>query len=330
MLTEFELIKHCFNWPQHNHDIICAVGDDASIVQVPSGFELVQSIDTQVADVHFPASAPAQLIAQRALRCAISDLAAMGAKPQAFHLALSLPKNTTQTWLESFSSGLQACASEYDISLIGGDTTASPVIVITLQVQGLVPCGKALTREQAQIGDDIWLTGEVGNSAAALAGILAQPERMVEKTPSFKMGLDSDLASAYYYPQAQISLGQQLIGLANSAMDISDGLLQDASHIARASNCCLHFSSAKIPISELAISQFGQAQALQFALTGGDDYQLLFTAPPQAQQQLISLGCFPVGQVEQISLESHTDSPIEWVLLDGQSVQNKVMGYQHF
>jgi thiamine-monophosphate kinase len=326
VLTEFELIKHCFNWPQNNDNIICAVGDDASIIQVPSGYELVQSIDTQVADVHFPATAPAQLIAQRALRCAISDLAAMGAKPQAFHLALSLPKNTSQTWLESFSSGLRACANEYDIPLIGGDTTSSPTLVITLQVQGLVASGKALTRDKAQVGDSIWLSGEIGKSAAALAGILASPEKLIEKDSS----LSSDLASAYYYPHAQIDLGQKLIGFANSAMDISDGLLQDASHIAKASNCCLNFSAAKIPISELAIAQFGQKQALQFALSGGDDYQLLFTAPPQAQEALKTLGCYPVGRVQNRSIESQSESQAGWVLLDGQSVQNKTMGYQHF
>jgi thiamine-monophosphate kinase len=322
VLTEFELIKHCFNWPQNNDNIICAVGDDASIVQVPSGYQLVQSIDTQVADIHFPATAPAQLIAQRALRCAISDLAAMGAKPQAFHLALSLPKTTSQQWLESFSSGLRACANEYSIDLIGGDTTSSPTIVITLQVQGLVPAGKALTRNKAQVGDDIWLSGEIGRSAAALKNILANPEAVIEN--------NTNLAAAYYYPQAQIKLGQKLIGLATSAMDISDGLLQDASHIAKASNCCLNFTVANIPLNDLAIDQFGQSQALQFALSGGDDYQLLFTAPPQAQDVLNELGCYQVGKVEEKGRVSQPDTQAAWVLLDGQTIKNKHMGYQHF
>lgn len=316
MLTEFELIKHCFNWPQNNETIICAVGDDASIVEVPRGYQLVQSIDTQVADIHFPATAPAQLIAQRALRCAISDLAAMGAKPQAFHLALSLPKNTSQAWLESFSLGLRACAEEFNISLIGGDTTSSPALVVTLQVQGLVSAGKALTRDKAQVGDDIWLSGEIGRSAAALEGVLASPETFVEK--------DSGLASDYFYPQAQINLGQKLVGLAHSALDISDGLLQDASHIAKASNVCLNFSAAHIPTSELAIALCGQAEALQLALTGGDDYQLLFTAPQQAHNELKDLNCYHVGQVEERKAHS------EWVLLDGQTVSHKSMGYQHF
>jgi thiamine-monophosphate kinase len=322
VLTEFELIKHCFNWPQDNDNIICAVGDDASIIQVPSDYQLVQSIDTQVADVHFPASAPAHLIAQRALRCAISDLAAMGAEPQAFHLALSLPKNTSQAWLESFSSGLRACAKEFNISLIGGDTTLSPILVITLQVQGLVPSGKALTRNTAQAGDNIWLSGEVGNSATALAGILANPEAITEN--------NSELAAAYYYPQAQVEIGQKLIGLATSALDVSDGLLQDASHIAKASNVCLNFATHKIPISPLAITLVGQAKALQFALTGGDDYQLLFTAPQQAHDALKRLGCHNVGQVQERSLNTNTGTYTEWVLINGQPVNNKNMGYQHF
>ena len=326
MLTEFELIKHCFNWPQNNEHIIRAVGDDASIIRVPSGYELVQSIDTQVADVHFPATAPAQLIAQRALRCAISDLAAMGANPQAFHLALSLPKNTSQTWLESFSSGLRACANEYDIALIGGDTTSSPTLVITLQVQGLVPAGKALTRDKAQVGDDIWLSGEIGRSAAALKNILATPEALREN--------NDDLAAAYYYPQAQIDLGQKIIGLASSAIDISDGLLQDARHIAKASLCCLNIESQSIPLNILSIEEFGQTQALQFALRGGDDYQLLFTAPITVRKKVDALNCYRIGSVRELAHKKHTDNDSDiqekLILLDDQIIKNTTMGYQHF
>lgn len=321
MLTEFELIKHCFNWSQNNDNIICAVGDDASIVRVPSGYDLVQSIDTQVADVHFPATAPAHLIAQRALRCAISDLAAMGAKPQAFHLAISLPKSTTQTWLEDFSSGLRTCADEYNIPLIGGDTTSSPALVITIQVQGLVPQGKALTRDKAQVDDDIWLSGEIGKSSAALESILANPKAFVGNT------LNSELATAYYYPQAQVELGQKLIGIATSAMDISDGLLQDASHIAKASQVCLSFISASIPTNKHAIAQYGADKALQLALTGGDDYQLLFTAPQSVQSLLQPLGCYRVGHVQAINTDKQS---INWVVLDGQTIENEKLGYQHF
>jgi thiamine-monophosphate kinase len=317
-MNEFELIKHCFNWPQNNSDIICAVGDDASIVQVPSGYELVQSIDTQVADVHFPASAPPQLIAQRALRCAISDLAAMGAKPQAFHLALSLPKDTSKTWLESFSSGLRNCADEYSISLIGGDTTSCPSIVITIQVQGIVPSGKALTRDKAQAADNIWVTGNIGDAAGALPLILNNPE------------LSIDLAKAYYYPQAQIQLGLALVGIANSALDISDGLLQDASHIAKASNCTLNIHSDRIPLSPLLRDKYPYAQALDYALTGGDDYQILFTAPTESDNkilniaQLLSVPCTKIGHVIATSSPSIT--------LDGIDTNNLYhdQGYQHF
>lgn len=323
MLTEFELIKHCFNWPQNNTDVIYAVGDDASIIDIPHGYQLVQSIDTQVADVHFPAQAPACLIAQRALRCAISDLAAMGARPQAFHLALSLPKQTTQQWLESFSSGLRDCAQEYRIDLIGGDTTSSPTLTITLQVQGLVPSHKALQRNQAQIGDDIWLSGEIGRSAAALSSILSNPTALINN--------DKNLASAYYYPDAQVALGQKLIGLANSAMDISDGLLQDASHISKASQVTLDIESQSIPLNEISVNQFGRPDALQFALTGGDDYQLLFTAPASAYSKIEELGCTKIGRVIPLC-DNKNNKQIEtqWVLLDGESVQNKTLGYQHF
>jgi len=317
-MNEFELIKHCFNWPQNNNDIICAVGDDASIVQVPSGYELVQSIDTQVADVHFPASAPPQLIAQRALRCAISDLAAMGAKPQAFHLALSLPKDTSQTWLESFSSGLRACANEYSISLIGGDTTSCPSIVITIQVQGLVPTGKALTRDKAQATDNIWLTGNIGDAAGALPLILNNPE------------LSTDLAKAYYYPHAQIQAGIALVGIANSALDISDGLLQDASHIAKASNCTLNILSDSIPLSPMLLEKYSHAQALKYALTGGDDYQVLFTAPEKSDEQILSIAKSLSTSFTKIGNVIPTSSTS--ITLDGIDTNNLYhdQGYQHF
>lgn len=325
-MNEFELIQHCFHWPHNNSDIITAVGDDASIVQVPQGYQLVQSIDTQIADVHFPAHAPADLIAQRALRCAISDLAAMGAKPQAFHLALSLPSQTTQQWLESFSSGLRDCAEEYQIALIGGDTTSCPSIVISIQVQGLVKSNRALTRDGAQINDKIWLSGELGNSAAALKNIIEKPQQFIAKPTENPV----ELACAYYYPHAQISLGQQLIGIATSAMDISDGLLQDASHIAKASHCQLNIDAQKIRLNPQSIAQHGIEQAREFALTGGDDYHLLFTAGEHHTQKLQALGCYDIGQVNPLPANTHTEKNPQWVLLNGKSIHNARHGYQHF
>ena len=325
-MNEFQLIKTFFDWadsPEEN--IVKSIGDDCSIVQVPAGFELVQSIDTQVADVHFPAQAPADLIALRALRCALSDLAAMGAKTQGFHLALSIPKEfqhiSFQQWLKDFSKGLKACAQTFNIPLIGGDTTSSTIPVITIQVQGLVPAGKALRRDGAQISDDIWLSGPTGLAAAALEQVLKNPAD------------SSGLAQVYYYPQPQIELGQKLIGLANSALDVSDGLLQDAAHIAKASGLTLDIDSTTIPIQALLNAGISQDDSSRHALTGGDDYQLLFTAPSSHFSQIAELNSLPGAQLVKIGRTKAKEDHA--VLLDSKPIDSAPAdltssGYQHF
>lgn len=259
---EFALIREFFasGFPRNKHTRL-GVGDDASIVMPPAGCDLLQSIDTQVADVHFPATAPAHLIAQRALRCAASDLAAMGAEPQGFHLALTLP-NAEHEWLADFASGLRDAAHELGLDLLGGDTTSGPCLVISIQVQGWAPAGSALTRAGAQAGDDIWVSDTIGRGALALPQVLENPAQF------------SGLARHYYFPQVQTPLGIQLRDLATSCMDISDGLLQDAGHIARASGVTLELDATAIPtIAERTDSRWLQC------ITGGDDYQLLFTVP---------------------------------------------------
>ena len=261
-LGEFELIRQffCSDFPS-SPDTIIAIGDDASVVKPPANSELIQSIDTQVADVHFPANALANLIAQRALRCAVSDLAAMGAVPQGFHLALTLPQSDAD-WLKDFSDGLKKAAHELNIALIGGDTTRGRQLVISVAVQGWIPLSKsgksqALTRCGARPGDLLCLSGPVGEGALALNQVLENPADI------------SGYAKHYYFPPVHLMLGQMLIGKATSCMDISDGLIQDAGHIAKASEVAL-----SIELEQVRVSQSDQ---LASCLTGGDDYQLLFT-----------------------------------------------------
>lgn len=278
---EFELIRRffCSGFPPSAHTRI-GIGDDASIVQPPAHHELIQSIDTQVADVHFPASAPARLIAQRALRCAVSDLAAMGATPQGFHLALTLPQ-ANASWLEDFARGLKQAASELNISLLGGDTTRGKQLVISIAVQGWVTSGRALTRHQAQAGDQLYLSGPIGAAALALEQVLQHPAD------------DSGLVARYYYPEVHLALGQALIGVASACLDVSDGLIQDAGHIARASALTVNIEALSVNVTD--VSQRSQC------LTGGDDYQLLFSSSDhqairQLQQQFP--GIHAIGQCQ--------------------------------
>ncbi len=310
---EFELISTYFGrgYPD-SPDVIVPNGDDCSVVTVPAGYQLAQSIDTQVEDIHFPAAAPAHLIAGRALRCAASDLAAMGAAPQGFHLALTLP-NSDSHWLESFACGLRNTAQALKLPLLGGDTTRGNSLIVSVSVQGLVPQGKAITRAGALPGDDIWVSGVIGASALALGTVLDTPHQ-------------NDATTApYWHPEIQFELGQALCGLATSALDISDGLLQDAGHIAKASGVQLTLTDTDIPTPVKR-----EHPDWRRCLSGGDDYQLLFTAPQKARAEIEKIAsrlglkhCQRIGHTE-------SGSGVKLLNREGQDITPTQKGYSHF
>ncbi len=283
-LGEFELIARYFsnlgNSAKNIHAIDLAVGDDCALITPPPGQQLAISVDTLVADVHFPAQADAYFVAQKALRCNLSDLAAMGAEPLAFTLALSLP-HADETWLAAFSRGLRDCANEFNIPLIGGDTTRNPTATITIQVMGTLPIGRALLRSGAKVGDAIYVSGSLGDARAAL-DFLATPNTQLNSDQQFYL-------ARYYQASPRIALGIALRGIANSAIDISDGLAADLGHILERSSL---FSNnqvgAEIEIAKLPLSSALQkhVDAIEFALSGGDDYELCFTVP-QPNRHLI-------------------------------------------
>ena len=282
-IGEFELITRFFSdingvsniGDAHARVIDLAVGDDCALLTPPPGQQLAISVDTLVADVHFPAHGDAYSIAQKALRCNLSDLAAMGAEPLAFTLALSLP-HADEDWLAAFSRGLRDCANEFNIALIGGDTTRNPVATITIQVMGTLPIGSALLRSGAKIGDAIYVSGTLGDARAAL-DYLALPSAQLNSDHQFCL-------SRYYRAAPRIALGIALRGIANSAIDISDGLAADLGHILERSTI---FSNspvgAEIDIGKLPLSAALQKhpRAIEFALSGGDDYELCFSVPQQ-------------------------------------------------
>lgn len=310
---EFALIKQFFSqgFPLHKNTVV-AVGDDCSVVTPPKQHSLAQSIDTFVADIHFPANAPADLIAERCLRCATSDLAAMGALPYGFHLGLTLP-NANSDWLIQFSQGLKNSAQAMNISLLGGDTTKGSELVISMAVFGWIPDGKSLRRDGAQVGDDIWVSDTIGRGALALTQVLAHPDDI------------SGLAKHYYFPTIQIPLAIKLLDLATSCMDISDGLLQDAAHIANASNVSFALEADHIPT---AVDQDDPQWVT--CLTGGDDYQLLFTAPKELHSDIVNLslshsGIRCIGNVIDV-----TEEPV-LLLKDNQKiVLPEHKGFSHF
>lgn len=316
--SEFDLIRAFFDWPAAaDNTIRIPVGDDCSVITSPAGMSLAQSIDTQVADVHFPKFAPAHLIASRALRCAVSDLAAMGAIAHSFHLALTLPE-ASNDWLASFSQGLRKTASELDIQLIGGDTTRGKELVISIAVQGWLPSQQGLTRSGAGVDEDIWVTGLVGESAMILPSIIAQPQ------------LDGPETQPYYHPEVHLKFAQALLPFASSAMDISDGLMQDAAHIAKASQVALCIQAGRIPTPVAYGAKSSDNALWEQCVTGGDDYQLLFTAPKSQRETIQTLAREHNLPNCQVIGETKSGSTVSILEPNGQQRLFKQTGYTHF
>lgn len=264
-LSEFELIEHYFQALGPDCDELeLGPGDDCAVVQVPAGMSLCLSVDAMVEGVHFPIGASGELVAYRALAAAVSDLAAMGAKPSHFTMALTLPC-VDHVWLDEFARSLAAAAFSFEIALVGGDTTQGPLSV-AIQVHGIVPAGSGMRRSCAQVGDLLVVSGTLGDAAAALHYIDQQE-------PSAQQ---LELLTRYQRPQPRLHLGQALREYANSCIDVSDGLLADAGHVAKASRCQLEIQQQKVPMSAALKHCAGEA-AMSHALSGGDDYELLFT-----------------------------------------------------
>jgi thiamine-monophosphate kinase len=325
-LDEFALIRRFFTPSSYPAHVIAGVGDDCALLAVPAASEFAISVDTQVAGVHFHADAAPALIASRVLRCAASDLAAIGAIPLGFTLALTLPK-MDESWLSAFARSLAETADILQCPLIGGDTTRGP-LCITVQVHGAVPAGQALRRSGAQAGDDVWVSGTLGDGAAALA--LLEKRLLLNNNDSIFKETETYLLQRFYQPMVDIALGVQLRGLASACIDVSDGLLADLAHIALASNVAAHIFQSTLPISLLWRDAVTQEQAQQWALTGGDDYRLCFTAPAFRRNTLAALGqLVRVGAVVPMC-DMFTNGRV--VVLDENGVTCSVSsgGFQHF
>ena len=317
-MGEFELIRQFFAaapCAQAGEGVALGIGDDCALLELPAGEQLAISTDTLVSGVHFPDSADPFLLGQRALGVSVSDLAAMGATPVGFTLALTLPR-AEASWLEAFASGLEQMAQRCAIRLIGGDTTRGP-LSLTLSVFGRVPSGLALTRKGAQVGDLLCVGGELGDAAGALPLVLGQ--QRAESAGA------AALLARYWSPLPQLELGLALRGKATAALDISDGLLADCGHIAAASGVELIIEQAQVPLSNALLAQVGEASALQCALSGGDDYRLAFTLPPEYLADLQQAG-LPVRVIGRVAAGQGV------ILLDakGLPVQPPRSGYQHF
>jgi thiamine-monophosphate kinase len=315
-LSEFDLINTYFrNAFKDGPDVKCGIGDDAAIVSLPAGVELAISVDTLVSGIHFPINTRPDDIGYKSMAVNLSDMAAMGAEPRWITLSLTMPENDPD-WLAGFMSGFSVLAKQYALSLIGGDLSQGPLSV-TVQIHGFVPEGKALYRHGAKTGDLIYVSGTLGDAGLAL-GMTAERYKVEEKHREYLM-------NRLNRPTPQIGLGMALRGIANSAIDISDGLLADLNHILESSNKGAFVNVDNISMYEAVKSQ---PDAIDIALTSGDDYELCFTIPPEKQSQVenelqkkFRLSC--VGNI--------TDGKgIIWQHEDSSEFHPQGKAYQHF
>ena len=318
-LTEFELIERYFrDCGAARSDVIAGIGDDAALVAVPPDTELVVATDTLVAGVHFPEGSPAASIGHRALAVNLSDLAAMGARAAWALLALTIPR-AEEAWLAEFAAGLAALARAHGVALVGGDTTRGP-LTVTVQLLGTVPPGAALRRCGGRAGDTLFVSGTPGDAAAGLA----LEERRLAAEP---LAL-AYLRERFLRPTPRMALGERLRGHASACIDVSDGLLGDAGKLARASQTGVEISFAAVPVSEPLVRAVGEEQARTLALTGGDDYELLFAVHPEKVSAM--LADLPPERWGYTRIGALRAAPGAEVLREGTVMQFSHSGYQHF
>ncbi|HSV78453.1 MAG TPA: thiamine-phosphate kinase [Ramlibacter sp.] len=267
-MGEFDLIDRFFKRPVRRNAL--GVGDDCALLSPTPGMQLAVSCDMLVEGRHFLSTVDPQRLGHKALAVNLSDLAACGARPLAFTLALAMPQ-ADAAWLEPFSRGLLALADEHGCELVGGDTTRGP-LNICVTVFGEVPSGQALLRSGARAGDDLYVSGTLGDARLALEifrGTVAQPAEV------FALA-----RGRMEQPTPRVALGQALLGIATSAIDVSDGLLGDLGHILRQSGTGVSIDTPAAMGLMMSGATLSDAQRLDFVLAGGDDYELAFTAPP--------------------------------------------------
>ncbi|MBD8695687.1 thiamine-phosphate kinase [Stenotrophomonas sp. CFBP 13718] len=283
-LAEFALIERIRARSKGREDIVLGIGDDAALLQPLAGHWLAVTADTLNSGVHFPAETRPADIGWKTLAVNLSDLAAMGATPAWGTLALSLPSAEAE-WIDAFADGFFALADAHDWRLIGGDTTRGP-LSLSVTAFGHVPQGQALRRDGAQAGDDVWVSGTLGDAAGALQ--LWQRGTLQVTHPAADADMEF-LRQRLLRPTPRVALGTALRGIATAAVDISDGLLADLGHIAAVSGVAVHLNAELVPCSASTERVIGREAARQCALSGGDDYELCFTASPSCRAALAEI-----------------------------------------
>jgi thiamine-monophosphate kinase len=321
-LGEFELIRRFFmrsDSAARSPDVLLGIGDDAALLQVPKGTDLAVSVDTIVAGRHFPEGADARAIGHKALAVNLSDMAAMGAAPAWATLALTMP-SADAGWLEKFAAGFLQLADAHSVALVGGDTTRGP-LTVSVQILGFVPHGSALRRGGAEAGDILAVSGTLGDAAAGLAFLQAP------RTPKMSSAAEA-LIRRFEYPTPRVQLGLAARGIASAAMDLSDGLVGDLPKLAEACGLAAHVCVEALPLSAALRGSVNLNQARDWALAGGEDFELLFAVPAGRFADLkgaadqLNLTLTPIGEL-------HAGAGVTWSL-NGEDFAPRVSGYDHF
>lgn len=318
-LSEFSLIQQFFSeLTAQRDDVVLGIGDDCALLECPAAHQLAVSIDTLVENVHFFADVDPKTLGHKSLAVSLSDLAAMGAMPAWFTLALTLPE-VNESWLKQFAAGLAGLAKQHQIQLVGGDTTRGP-LSISIQVHGFVENGQAFRRDQANSGDLIFVSGTLGDAGAALKHRLDSwsPDTLNQQDWRY-------LQQRLELPTPRNDLVERLRNKVSAAIDISDGLLADLGHILEKSDKGAMIQLDKLPLSD-ALRKLPFQQASQLALNSGDDYELCFTVPADKAEQLTSLSdaitC--IGEIT-------TDRKLLLQDSKGQQINHDSRnGYEHF
>lgn len=314
-MAEFELIqRHFAQLTQPREDVSLGIGDDCALLRVPDGYELAATTDTLVAGTHFFEDVDPEALGHKVLAVNLSDLAAMGAKPAWVTLALTLNR-ANDHWLQSFSRGFAALAAEHHVQLVGGDTTQGP-LCISVTAFGFVPRGQALRRSGAKVGDLVCVTGRLGDAGLALRALQGD-----ERAKPFL----TDLQHRLERPQPRLTAGQALRGLANSAIDLSDGLIADLDHILASSRVGATLQLVDLPLSPQMYSYLQTDEDFTVPLAGGDDYELCFTLSPEkladAKQAVTDITV--IGMID-------AKPGMRLQRSDGTLLKQMPSGYEHF
>lgn len=320
-VSEAQLIERYFRHRgAARADVRLGIGDDAAVLAVPRGFELALTTDVQVEGVHFLKAAPAAAIGYRALAVNLSDIAAMGAEPSWMLLSLVLPR-VQAPWLREFSGSLARLAKREGVALVGGNLSRGP-LSITILLAGLVPAGGALRRDGARPGDDLYVSGMLGDAAGGL--------ELARRGAPLRTAAARYLRRRFEYPTARVALGRALRGLASACIDVSDGLYLDAGRLLAASGCSATLELSAIPLSA-PLRQLQGARALTLALSGGEDYELCFSAPARHRDALTRLARRLRLRISRIGRVRRGSGGLELRGLERNSVtQFSALAFDHF